>query len=581
MITVIKHPSEVAEAAWSPCDRFIAIISHTSEEVNILDSATLHRLQTLKFPEDVSTRNGLHAFNFSPDSHILTCHGGGFVTSWDLQTGGIASIIKVEQSFSSRCPVIYSANGKMIGVLYRPTIYHIEILIYDVASGVYMHSYSFGDDVPALERMPLKDIWAHGEALRFATAGATAITIWEVGFTSGGTPTKVETILAPKGSDHCIPDQTLLLPDPCRLAIVTVTEQEVLVWDARKSKYLLRCTDAKFCPKMSFSSDGRFFACTTTESVIYLWRKSNVGYILHEILVCPATASKPLLSPNGKSIVALCGLTTQLWRTRVTTSPSLSHQTKAPHPTGRFVVDFSPDGMLAVAAMWLGNTVTVLNLKSGAPQLTIDAGLDVCGLRLTGSTIVVLGPGPDVITWNLPAGDCVPPAKMKMNQKESAQKIIRGGRYSNLRGVTISFDSRYVALDTEDSQCFYRGTSKESLGVAEISGIRTWFSPDGCDLWVARDSDGAKVASVSGKGGFEETKLSWTSVEHPPEGCPWVPPRGYQVTREWILGLDGKRLLMFPPLWQSPAAVDRAWKGQFLALLHDGLSEVVILELTV
>ena len=37
---------------------------------------------------------------------------------------------------------------------------------------------------------------------------------------------------------------------------------------------------------------------------------------------------------------------------------------------------------------------------------------------------------------------------------------------------------------------------------------------------------------------------------------------------------------MLPPPWQS-YAMDRIWKGQFLALLHGGLSEPVILELDV
>ena len=69
-------------------------------------------------------------------------------------------------------------------------------------------------------------------------------------------------------------------------------------------------------------------------------------------------------------------------------------------------------------------------------------------------------------------------------------------------------------------------------------------------------------------------------IEHPPEGYPWGSSRGYQVASDWwILGLDGKRLLMLPPPWQSQDAVRQVWKGQFLALLHVGLSEPVILEL--
>jgi hypothetical protein len=68
-------------------------------------------------------------------------------------------------------------------------------------------------------------------------------------------------------------------------------------------------------------------------------------------------------------------------------------------------------------------------------------------------------------------------------------------------------------------------------------------------------------------------------VKHPPEEYPWSSSCGYQVTDDWwILAPDGKRLLMLPPPWRSHA-VRRVWKGQFLALLYEGLSEPVILEL--
>ena len=60
----------------------------------------------------------------------------------------------------------------------------------------------------------------------------------------------------------------------------------------------------------------------------------------------------------------------------------------------------------------------------------------------------------------------------------------------------------------------------------------------------------------------------------------WEPSRGYQVTDDWwILGSDGKRLLMLPPLWQSPLPSDRIWDRRCVALLHDGAPEPVILEL--
>ena len=68
--------------------------------------------------------------------------------------------------------------------------------------------------------------------------------------------------------------------------------------------------------------------------------------------------------------------------------------------------------------------------------------------------------------------------------------------------------------------------------------------------------------------------------ENPPEGYPWGSSR-YRITEDWwLLGPGGERLLMLPPSWRSDA-VRRVWKGDFLALLHNGLSEPIILQLNV
>jgi hypothetical protein len=67
--------------------------------------------------------------------------------------------------------------------------------------------------------------------------------------------------------------------------------------------------------------------------------------------------------------------------------------------------------------------------------------------------------------------------------------------------------------------------------------------------------------------------------QNPPEGYPWGSSR-YRVTKDWWLVLGRERLLMLPPPWRSEA-VGRVWKGKFLALLHHGLSEPVVLELNV
>jgi len=174
--------------------------------VDVLDPVTLQRLQALKFPQDISARH--EALIFSPDSRILTYCGNGvldsfglnlFTISWDLQTGGIVSDIRREVPKGSpvRNPSIaYSTNGKIVGVLDWGFTAH-AILFFDVASGIHTHSLSPNGNDPS----PNDNTWTFGDSLRFVTADVTTITIWEVGFTSGATPTEVKTFPAPDGFD--------------------------------------------------------------------------------------------------------------------------------------------------------------------------------------------------------------------------------------------------------------------------------------------------------------------------------------------------------------------------------------------
>jgi len=385
--------------------------------VDILDSMTLQRLQTLETPQDVSAHH--MALGFSPDSHVLTCSSGGhssnldedlpelFVVSWDLRTGAVVCLIRREGhrgDIVGSPSITHSANGKMVGVFYW---YYttVTISIYDVASGVHVHSYSLTSLFATGDRDndgPLSnDIWIHGDSLRFTALKQSTFTIWEVGFTSGATPTEVETLSVPgSGAVRTFVDnsdrteQVRFLPASSRLAIAYAGR--AMVWDARNSKTLLRHTDVKRNPRMSFSSDGRFFACSATGSGIYIWKESPTGYQLHGTLASSTEYSNPLLSPNGESIITFGGRTIQLWHTGRVTSTSIN----STQGTANFVLDFSPDGELAAVMRKGDDTIKVLNLKSGVPQLTINTSMKVYGLKLTEHTVVVIGDG-KVITWNI------------------------------------------------------------------------------------------------------------------------------------------------------------------------------------
>jgi hypothetical protein len=595
-------PSLINLAVWSPCNRFIAIVYQENAGVDILDSVTLQRLQTLEPPGGMSQYN--KELIFSPDSHILTCSSGGcrhiddpseelLIVSWDLQTGGIASVIRWPEleEVVGHPSSTYSADGKMVGVFYwcYKGTNTARIFICNVASGVCMHSHSLNNNIPLSN-----NIWTCGGSLQFATADTMAITIWEVGFISGGTPKKVETLSTPDNIDLIMLSKIIepkwieviptsyrhieFLPMPCRLALMF--EKEVWVWDVQNSKYLLHCTDTKFYPGMTFSSNGCFFACRS-DLGICLWKESPTGYVLHKVL--ELWGPDPILiSQNGESIVMVCDCTIQLWHPDGFGTHPSSVSTQAPQLTRSFLLDFSHDGSFAVATMRKNKTVTVLNLKSGIPQLTIDTGVEVDSLRLIGNTVVILGNW-KVITWDLPAEGCISNARMGL--EDSSQTINLSGDMPNYLGsASISPNSHYIAIIRNESLCIYSTSTGEYLGCELTDGCLTWFTPDGWDVWcisypVESYTTKAEVWRVGGGQNILECLEDEFDIEDLPEESPWGSSCGYQVTEDWwILGPDGKRFLMLPPPWQSDVA-HRVWKGKYLALLHIGLSDPVVLEL--
>jgi len=513
---------------------------------------------------------------FSPDSRILTSLGyldrKRSFESWDLQTGGEAGIIRWESSYAMEedPPITYSANGKMIGVrCQRDNV----ILIFNIASGAQTHSYSTASSIARKN-----DIWAHEESFRFTTVGTKTITIWEVGFTSGAGPTRVEILPAPENIDFGPKTDIKFLPDPRRLALNL--KGEVTVWDVQNSKYLLRCNSTSFTSHMSFSSDGRLFACSTKGLETYVWKESPTGYTLHG-LPEHEQHSITLFSPNGEWILAFCRPAMRLWRTNgFTTPPSWCTSPygalpESPHHLADFLLDLSPEGMLAVVARRGDNRVTTIDLKSGVPRLTIDAGTKVYGLRVNGNNTITVTGDQEVVTWDLPTGDLIPDAKA--TKEDSTRTIhLRGSFPGKIIWASIFPSSSHVATTTVGYDCRARlyirdGSTGEQIIGGEPAGSEYFFALDGRNLLIY---GGRRGVSISSGGQVEQ----WDEVDvEAVGGYPWKSSRGYQITNDWwILDPEGKRLLMLPAAWQFHSERRRIWKEQFLAFQ---LPEPVILEL--
>ena len=257
-------------------------------------------------------------------------------------------------------------------------------------------------------------------------------------------------------------------------------------------------------------------------------------------------------------------------------------------------MEFHPNMPLGIVVRQGDNVVTILDLNSGVLQLTIDTGMEVYGLRVTEDTVVVIG-REEVVTWNLPGGSTHPDARMEI--KDGTKTITLTPHFGGkVVAASISPDLIYIAR-VEARRGSYRlsiyGSSpdRHRWGLFRsstkryrdftgciVKGNKLWFAPDERNIFVADGNEGAVVEIGRNRSVVSTPVANIDSSEHPLWRLPWSPPRGHRVTDDgWILGLDGRRLLLLPPPWRSSAA-QRVWSGQFLALLHE-LPEAVILEL--
>ena len=574
----MKFPSVIDIAVWSPCSRFIAIAwGRFKATIEILDAVTLGQLTILNFP--LGELGGTRWLIFSPNAHLLTCFGetpGQFIT-WDVRTGVLVSATFPDRRRNPQdcLSVTYSACEK-IGILFRDD-HASTISTYDVRSGTHIYSHS-------IEGRTLDEIWTHGEYFRFATTKSGSITTWEVGFTSTDTPVEVQSFPIPDDSHRF--GHFLLHPTLSRFAFIA--GKRVKVWNAQDSKYLLDSTDAKRPKRMSLSIDGRFFACGTSGPEFYLWKESPTGYTLHQKLISNTGTSKPVISPNGESIIAFGASELLLWRTADSTaSPSTISTRTSQRSEKSFILRFSPDGTLAAVTRMGDRSVTVLDLKSGIPRPIIDAGTKVYGLGVGGGTIIVVGDG-RIITWNLPAGDGA--LSLGANISDSVRTtIFDHPPFPTLPSrptTSVSPDLCRVAIvevlgRTDSCLHLYDVPTGQRLTSVSIgSEASPWFTADGSQVWCVMGSDEADLwgtveDSESGVAELEQLK----SIMHPPDGSPWRPSRGYSVMHDrWVLNSSDRRLLWLPPHWRS-VGWDRMWSGRFIVSLDRELPEPVIVEL--
>jgi len=291
---------------------------------------------------------------------------------------------------------------------------------------------------------------------------------------------------------------------------------------------------------------------------ICLWKESHTGYVSHRKLSSNFAVYQPFISPNGGLVIAFGYYVIQLWQTMDSTTSlsTVSVPTSRSEDDG-FVLGFSPDEALAAVVRKRDKTITVVDLKSGIPRLTIDTGMEVCGLGLTGSSIVVVD-DEEVVTWNLPAGDRIP--NLRVNVTDSVRTATLDyddlGMGWQCLATSVSPDLHCIAVvgevhDDGDTTmiylCLYDVPTGQHLGTVTADQDDScfhipWFTPDGREVWCIGDNGEVDRWELVEDSGSDVTELEYLGLTtHRPDGFPWKSSRGYQVVDgRWILSPGGK-----------------------------------------
>ena len=561
-IATAQLHTTICAVAWSPCSRFFAVSWDKTSRILILDAVTLEQLYTMD-PLDEEIIWG--QFIFSQDSHLLASysHDKSCIVSWDLQTGGVVSRIGISETISC-CSMTFSGCGTMIGSLFHGG----TIMIHNITSGTNIATHLVQESIGST-------IWTLGNSLQFSTEELGSITIWQTNFTSGNSPTKVSSISTPRTLKKYV-------LHPVHSWIAFIIEGKVVVWDGQHEKTLLDSVVAENPRGLTFSSSGHFLACGTQGIEFYLWKESPDGYILHKKFSHGVKGVLPLISPNEESIISYSNKNVRLLYIANSSSSLACVSTQTAQHHQNSCVNFSHDGSLVAIAVRLSSTVTVLDTKFGTQWLTINADTKICGLRITGDKIIVIG-DEKIVTWELPARNSAC-SVMGISNSVQTTTFQHPAAIENLY-ASISPNLNYVAigsLQQSKDLCIYTADTGKELADATSNGFSPGFTPDSHGVWLSTTQGKVDQWSIIEEGGPGVIKLQKSEEATSSQGgFPWLSPCGHQIADGWIVSSSGKQLLWLPPRWRPVDTIQREWSRNFLAIWHKDLLVPIIFKIEV
>ena len=562
-----KCAHTILAMAWSPCSRFIAVATEPAGGIQILDAVTLDSLLTTS---PIPHLGYYFDLIFSPGGHLLTlCFKSSnkrHIASWDLQTGGLTSNLEIDDEGKGYQSMTYSECGTMVGCLFTHDSSSVICTCNTLTStNIATHSFK-GKAI---------DIWVHGEFLQFATLEDADITIWEAGFTFVKPPAILQSLSIP----HNIDPSCNVLFNPTLLNLACYSnDNHLIVWDTQNSILLLDSADSYWS---AFSLDGQLFAYWAG-SELSIQKHSPTGYT-HLQSITNKGIFTPQFSPNGQFILMECSNDAfQLLSTEVPATPlsDLSTQTLH-HETKDFILEFTAANTWAVVARDRGKVVTVLDLSSGLPLLTIDMDTEVYAARVVENTAFVLSDG-KVFTWNIPLRGNVADCRADIKNSVSTTRLEPWGEHINPDRpilASISPDSHHVVVIADNLLDTWDMTTRNHLSNPLSYTSMTWFTSDGNEIHSFRSPDKIKRRKIIEDGEPCITKLESQLITEELLGLPWLSSHGYKVTDDgWILGPSEKQLLWLPHHWRLDEK-KRRWGGCYLGLFHNGLPDAVVLDL--
>jgi len=489
---------------WSPCSQFVA--AQTGKTVEIRNQLTLELITILQPPETIPHLTGPLAY--SPDGRSIACASDTAIVIWDIQTGGVAK--KIDCS-ANNISLVWSSDGTTICTINSEDQVTSVVHTYDVSSGTTLSP-------GTLQSGYKPHLWTHDKSFRGMVVvehndGCSTIGIFEV----GSTLTEIESfpikepssgIRSFSSTTHCI---SISIGNA--LCILDVRNSKRLL--DGKGHFIFHC----------FSSDGSLFAASH-ESGVYIWKYISGHYILWRVFRCQGWSNSPLrLSPTSSSILGHSRNILQVLRLH---EPPTATETRRQQYVG-----LSRSGTRVATAHKLESTVTTIDLLAQTPSQSIDTGVEIEGLVLTGNVLLVAGSG-KLIAWLL-------------TDEGLVGGVIGGGRAGHSDSIWT------IALPQWDP----------SWWIFLVEGQLGVIKSDGDSLHVYHTETGEVLHPVQAPRDFSSR---WYHFNEPLWGqhylryhnlpqCDTPPEDSWQTSRAtlqqgWVKDAEGKHRLWVPVEWR-------------------------------